>query len=362
MNERYTVASEGSASGKGFVLHALTSDITQYDSVYLQAQLLNRTLKSLFGVPTSIYPVKRISASYLNPILSSKEPILCHYCSFIPIASKLAKRSRTIFVYHNHTPLRFYWRWEPQVALLDILTRLQLRLLPRNVQWVAVSDYNKKCLLDLGFENVKTCPCIIDTKISFPVPAKTYEPSVIFVGRIAPNKNCIELLRLVHNAASHFKRRIKLIIVGRTKKASFFGIAFRHALSQYASQYLEIDWIRRNVSSEELSSLYARSWIYVSASLHEGFGLPACEAISCKTPALYLECGGQESVLRSWGKIGLEDIDQFSYALENLLGDACERSILLTKQEEQVAQFDFQKVKGIAQLVYGSLFDRQEAH
>jgi glycosyltransferase involved in cell wall biosynthesis len=214
----------------------------------------------------------------------------------------------------------------------------------------------------MGFKNVKTCPCIIDTSISFPVLPKTYIPSVIFVGRIAPHKNCIELLRLVYNTATHFKRKIKLIIVGQTKKDSFYGMAFRRALSKYASQYLEIEWIQRNVSLEELLSLYARSWLYVSASLHEGFGLPACEAIYCKTPALYLECGGQESVLRSWGKIGLEGINQFSYTLEELIENARERSILLTKQEEQTAQFDLKKVAPIAQSVYGSLFDGQRAH
>jgi glycosyltransferase involved in cell wall biosynthesis len=51
------------------------------------------------------------------------------------------------------------------------------------------------------------------------------------------------------------------------------------------------------LSSEELVSIYSRKTILVMSSLFEGFGLPAVEAMSCKTPVVVTTAGSLKEVV-----------------------------------------------------------------
>jgi len=335
------------------VLHTLTGVVTGRNAVFLQAKLLNEVLRTSFDIVTNMHATRWMKSSVLRSLISSKAPIICHYGSFDPVVFALQRRPKTIFVYHNHTPLRFYWKWRPRVALLDLMTEAQLRLMPKDVHWVAVSEYNRQCLHRLGFAKVDVCPCIVLTVQPDRLPDKTSDPSVLFVGHIWPHKNCIRLVSEISVAANILRRRVTLRIVGDPRPGFLYGKAFQWSVSRLSShKWLRIEWLPGILPEEELDSLYGSSWLYVSTSLHEGFGLPACESVMRGTPAVYLECGGQESVLGQAGMVRLSERQSFGHEVARLLLDEPSRGRLLSEQKQYVSKYVAPEVENTIRAVY----------
>ena len=329
-------------------------------SIFLQAQLLNRLLERRYGVRTEIHATKWLALSDLWSWIGGDRPIIFHYGSFALAAFRLSNRKGTRFVYHNHTPFRFYWKWEPLVMLLDLCTELQLKLLPRNTPWVAVSAFNAACLEELGFESVKVCPLIVEA--SAPSAASSFEktaiPTVIYVGRISPHKQCIELLSEIGRAAKLFGGRVRLEVVGDGKRGSRYLRAFEEkvATARVAGE-LEIVWDREPVPATELKARYERAWLYVSLSRHEGFGLPACEAVIAGTPSLYLECGGQETVMEGVGVVPLERRSEFAARVAAFLRDETTRRQLWIDQLAVASRYCMDAVAPLVAGAYGDLLD-----
>jgi glycosyltransferase involved in cell wall biosynthesis len=339
------------------IIYALTLVDSGRNAVYLQAKLLNSILGSTFNAITQIHSTKGLGKwSSLRKIFLSQAPVIYHYASFDFYATLFARRPNTIFVYHNQTPAHYFFKWRPQTALLVFITDLQLWLFPKDMQWVAVSDFNRQRLLKFGFKKVTVCPCIVTQKETNSTSDKTKEPSVLFVGRIAPHKNCIELLSQVSKAAHILSHRVTLRIVGNVESGCLYGVAFKRAIRRYMSvPWLEIQWYPDVLSQEELDTLYTSSWLYVSMSLHEGFGLPICEAVVRGTPALYLECGGTESILGGYGMVRLAEREQFWKYLIQLLESQSAREKLLNIQKSYVLNYTSPVIEKAIQSTYESL-------
>ena len=98
------------------------------------------------------------------------------------------------------------------------------------------------------------------------------KPFVLFVGTPEPRKNLERLVTAMKELRGRgFPHR--LVIVGG---------------GGWGNVQLEGDFIERlgRVSDEMLSSLYARASCLAIPSLHEGFGLPAVEAMAAGTPVV----------------------------------------------------------------------------
>ena len=80
-------------------------------------------------------------------------------------------------------------------------------------------------------------------------------------------------------------------------------------------------------------------------SRHEGFGAPPCQAISFGTPALFLECGGTESVLGRAGCVSREEgQNRFADRILELLANEEARAELLQEQSAAVRELSSGKV------------------
>ena len=229
--------------------------------------------------------------------------------------------------------------------------RMQLRRLNKNLKFVAVSKYNEEELKALGFKNTAMSPNIVAEYER--VDCKKEEiPTLLYVGRIVENKNCVQLLKLVKELSIKNEGNVRLIIVGNWKKNSLYAIRFFSLLKKYRSKYGLCVEIKSGLKYEEIEKLYRESWLYVSCSGHEGFGLPCCESILHGTPAVYLPCGGQESVLNNYGLVKKKS-EMVSYVC-NLLQDESKRKELLDKQIEQVIPYTKAKVVESVKKVYGA--------
>jgi glycosyltransferase involved in cell wall biosynthesis len=254
---------------------------------------------------------------------------LYHYGSFDPWAFPLAFRRHTFFVFHNVTPAKYLWKWNPLTALRAVAATVQLWLLPRKTAWVAVSRFNAEALHNKGFHNVARVPCAIP---ALSRAEKTSQPSLLFVGRIVPNKNVLQLLDLYSQLVSDWSADApRLVIVGSRRQGCRYGAAFQKRYAEVCRS-APVIWHDEPLSTLELQRLYASSWLYVSASEHEGFGVPVMEAIAAGTPALYLPCGGTESVLEGVGCV--RSAQDLVAAVAAHLKDETKRTSLLAKQQE----------------------------
>jgi glycosyltransferase involved in cell wall biosynthesis len=106
-------------------------------------------------------------------------------------------------------------------------------------------------------------------------------PYFLFVGVLERKKNIINLTRGFDAFLSKYQLDMDLVIAGKTDKhypdIKHKALDLKHRDRVVFTGYVE-DW--------ELAALYRGAFAFVSASLHEGFGLPGVEAMQFGLPLL----------------------------------------------------------------------------
>ena len=92
-------------------------------------------------------------------------------------------------------------------------------------------------------------------------------------GRYKAAEDGIKALHIVLNKFP----RLKIILFGKDNAPSNLPKNFEY---------------RRNINETQLVELYNSSYIFVSSSISEGFGLPSAEAMSCECAVASTDCGG----------------------------------------------------------------------
>jgi glycosyltransferase involved in cell wall biosynthesis len=133
---------------------------------------------------------------------------------------------------------------------------------------------------------------------------KSTQPTILFTGRIVENKNCIYLLEQISLAAERTNQHVVVIVVGSGDASRTYYRRFLEKVADVRKNpRMSIRWFDHGVDQPTLDKLFQEAWLYASASLHEGFGLPVFEAIARGTPAIYLPCGGTEVTLANCGLV-----------------------------------------------------------
>lgn len=329
----------------------------RHNSVFLQAGLMQRALKAS-GQPAALcYPGSDSAWENLRKIFSSKT-VVWHFSSFDSWLLLFMFKRDMVLLYHNITPPRFFLRTEPMVAIRAWFGRFQLIMCSKRWNYAAVSEFNRSELIKMGKSPVALLPCQVTVGKATNVK-KSPQPSIFFAGRIVENKNCIVLVQQMEKVAIELDGPLRLIILGTGNQKRQYFKYFCDTVERLRSRgRLQIEWINGEIDDESLAGLYAESWLYVSMSLHEGFGLPVCEAIVRGTPAVYLSCGGTESVLGGAGSMPASNADEFFHAVIDHLRSEGDRQSLLVAQQEALASYlpphsEEKVVRGILQLFGG---------
>ena len=116
---------------------------------------------------------------------------------------------------------------------------------------------------------------------------------LLYVGRLAPHKG-IHLLLKSFNTIKKQIPNTKLLIVGKPTFNNYF---------QKSKKMANKDVIFTGfVSDKDLPSYYASCNVYVTASLWEGFNLPAAEAQACGKPVVAFDVGPHKEIVKN-GKL-----------------------------------------------------------
>ena len=199
------------------------------------------------------------------------------------------RKPRITFLHHVHGPM---WDQLLPRPLAFIGRGLEARLAPpfyRRTLTLTPSDATRDELLHLGFKanHVVAINNGVDERFQ-PGGQRARKPTITSVGRLAHVKRQDRLI----DEAVITKRRVpelQLVIVGEGP--------LRPVLEQRIDDYGARDWITLTgtMSQFELIAQYQRSWLVVSASLAEGWGLTLTEGAGCGTPAVATDINGHRS-------------------------------------------------------------------
>ena len=284
-------------------VHQLLSGAGPVDAVTRQALDL-RELFARWGIAGEIHAAAiepRLNAGVMPLARLDARPddlLLIHYSAYAPrLEELLGLPNRKLLVYHNVTPARYLWSFQPHVAALCEIGRDHL---PRYAEAVdvaaAVSEYNARELRDAGARQVHVVPILFDAGRLGPDRAKgtvaSARPVVLTVGRIVPHKRH----DLVIRAFALFQRELcpeaRLLCVGEPISPAYAD-RLRELADRLGARNVELPG---PLGQEELNAAYREASAMLHLSEHEGFCIPLLEAFHFGIPVLARPVGGMPEV------------------------------------------------------------------
>ncbi|PIR22505.1 MAG: alpha-mannosyltransferase [Deltaproteobacteria bacterium CG11_big_fil_rev_8_21_14_0_20_45_16] len=270
------------------VVRSIQNLITQLQKKGHQVDLISPLEMRSWACPS--YPEIRLAMGVGSYLAANIEPILEEYDS-IHIATegpigwamrRLCLRYQLSFTtaYHTKFPEYVYERWQMPMRW----SRAFLRRFHSASSGVMVSTMSlKRELQSYGFKNLDLWSRGVDTDLFRP---ETHEkffsgpgPHLLYVGRLAVEKNIEAFLNLPTNGTKH--------IVGEGPLAN-----------ELKRKYPEAKFYGAKVGAE-LAKFYAQADLFVFPSLTDTFGLVLLEALACGTPVAAFSVAGPKDVIRS---------------------------------------------------------------
>ena len=220
-----------------------------------------------------------IYAEYIDERLSGKiKPI-----------EEYKGNNRKALIYHNITPEHFFEDEGLKKAIRKGLW--QAKEYRKYVEYsIADSNYNRKELLGMGYENVDVMPIQIsldrfDHVLSEASVLEDHEKykNIIFVGRVVPNKCQKDILHAFAVYNNFYNVDSRLFIVGDDGMEGYVN-----ELKEISRDYAMEDkvFFTGKVSEEELKAYYEMADLFLCMSEHEGFGVPLLEAMKMGVPVI----------------------------------------------------------------------------
>jgi glycosyltransferase involved in cell wall biosynthesis len=251
--------------------------------------------------------------------------LIVDVCNGLPFLSRVyARRPVIALVHHVH---REQWPiiFGPLLARIGwwIESRLAVRVY-RTCRYVTVSESTRRELAGLGVEAGRIIVVRNGTPavIGPPVP-RTGHPSLLVLGRLVPHKR-VELALRATALLSLELPTLELVVAGQgwwegplRRLAADLGIEHRVRFTGF-------------VSEEEKHELLCRSWVALTPSIKEGWGLTIAEAAGHGTPSVAFRSAGGVSEAIVDGETGMlvDDEVEFLRAVRTLLRDADRRAAM----------------------------------
>ncbi|MFC6487377.1 glycosyltransferase family 4 protein [Nitratireductor sp. GCM10026969] len=272
----------------------LLGDAVSNDVLGMYSALSETSVEASINVPAPMRSYDLNVQSYDDVLsLSPKDIAIYHYCTGDRDALEVLTKTKATVVlkYHNVTPSHFFNGYcdEYKSATAEALEMLGKFANIPGALAMADSDFNKQALLRRGMpeDRVSVVPPFHQTD-SLLAHKKPPQDDGIFhvlsVGRIAPNKNLETLLESFADGEKKSDRSMTLHIVGTTDPRL---LGYRNKLVRIHKRRGPISTVYHNgASTEMLAGLYSQCSAYMTCSEHEGFCVPAIEAMAFGLPII----------------------------------------------------------------------------
>jgi glycosyltransferase involved in cell wall biosynthesis len=158
----------------------------------------------------------------------------------------------------------------------------------KNTKVLAISKSEKGDLIDLGFKNLDIINLGLDKKLRPNNKIRSKSPIILHVGRLMYYKRVDILINLMKDVVKQVKDA-KLYIVGRGEsKESLESLVSELGLNNNVKFF-------GFVSEKKKLELLQNSWVFVTPSYKEGWGIVVLEANACGVPAISFNVSGLKS-------------------------------------------------------------------
>lgn len=328
-----------------------------YDAVTGQALAYRELLGEEIGASGGIYatdssPGVDSSIGSLDALPPGGDLLLIHYSGYVAgMAALLELPQPKALLYHNITPARYFWGFEPFAATI---CRLGRDLLPRWVEACevtgAVSSFNADELRLSGAADPRVVPVLLDPARLSPRGRSPLSaaggPKVLVVGRIAPHKRPDLAVRAFALFQREHSPDASLTFVGLPLNPRFHEL-LEAVVAESGARNVEF---AGTLPQPELNAAYAHADVLLSLSEHEGFCMPLLEALCLGVPVVARRVGGMPEVGGD-AVLWLEPEDDLAVAAELLRAattDAALRDELRQRGSRQAEQFALPRVKRAA--------------
>lgn len=255
-----------------------------------------------------------------------------------------------ILVYHNITPEYFFPKESP-LYHYSIKGKEQLKLLKDiMLGGIGDSESNTDELRELGYENTKTIPLLLDidkifnsswSHTVFQNNSKTF--NVLFVGRIAEDKCQHELIDIFNIFTQINNRDSRLILVGSSSNETYTQKLYK-LIYKYGLQHRVA--ITGKVSDEELVAYYKSADVFLCMSEYEDFGVPLIESMVFDIPVIAYDSRNIRNALNGAGFLIAEKNYEYVAGFLSLLSkNKVLRRKILNRQRENIEKLSYNCLK-----------------
>jgi alpha-1,6-mannosyltransferase len=325
------------------------------DRVYFIASpLVSRT--SRYRALLNLGAVEEILEREMPQVIESSDP---YQVAWKAIASGEGLHIPVTGFYHSHFPeayLRTTMKYLGETAtnVMMEVARNYVRSLYNHFRATFVSSAGLADLLsDWGVQNVVLCELGVDIRVFEPAADKfetrnqfgisSGQIVLLYVGRLAPEKNVKTLLQAFAQLNNQFPGRFHAFIVGD-------GF-YRDDVIELQKATRSVTWMRYCSDQLKLARLYRAADLFVHPGVQETFGLVALESQACGTPVVGIHGSYMDRIIFA---------DQSHWAKENTPESLA--AAILTMSNTDLAKAGLEASRRVArryswQTVFDRMFD-----
>ena len=234
---------------------------------------------------------------YLSKLRKKRFDVVIECIIGLPFFTPFFAEARKIAIVHHLTGRIVFKEIPWPAAVISYLFERAIPSIYRNVRFVTVSESSRKEMMNLGISPNKIHIVYngVDGALS-PIGRKSDHPSVIYFGRIKKYKRLDLLIRAMKIVVEEVPGA-KLIIAGSVEDRELRGLVGELGLEGSVT-------FRGHVEESDKAELLGSSWVFVTPSSIEGWGITVLEANACGTPCVAYDVPGLRDSVRD-GETGL---------------------------------------------------------
>jgi glycosyltransferase involved in cell wall biosynthesis/GT2 family glycosyltransferase len=259
---------------------------------------------------------------------------------------------RRVLMYHNITPPSWFPAGSEAFESCKRGLEMLAGISPHYSLAVGMSEFSRRSLEEAGYSRTGIFPLFVDferMRNTKPDPAvlgrPSAAPSILFVGRVAPNKKVEDLLRLL--AACLKRGPVTLTLVGDNRQHPQYTADLRR-LSKSLNLIEGRDFLfTGKIPDGQVAAHFRRAAAFVSMSEHEGFCAPLLEAMAFDLPVFVYDSGACAETLGSAGVLFKDksDIEALATCLLEVLEPGPARAELVAAGRERLQAFSADRQK-----------------
>jgi len=298
-----------------FQAHQVVAGFTEGDAISNEARAIRSVLRSrgyrseIYACRDFIQPNLNDSVSPLEDLnVSSGDLVIYHHSIGSPAGDLVRALScPRVMIHHNVTPPRLIRPYDSRIASQLEWGQRQLRLLKGSFELaLADSSFSEEELKKCGYARTGVLPILLDDghfshKPDRRVRRKCSDDlfNILFVGRLAPNKNAHQLVRVFSIYQKFINARSRLLLIG--SGGAFQG--YYYGLQNMVRDLQLKDVVfGGHVTQSQLVGYYSVGDVFLCLSEHEGFCVPIIESFRYRVPVIALS---RAAVPATVGEAGL---------------------------------------------------------